>query len=40
MRSRWTTGLYSCTGYMTDGATEKASKSLLLDLGLSTKSDA
>ena len=37
MRSRWTTGLYSCTIYMTDGVTEKARKGQLLDSGLSIK---
>ena len=33
----WTTGLYSCTTYITDGMTEKDKKSQLLDFGLSTK---
>ena len=33
----WTTGLYSCTTYITDGMTEKAKKGQLLDFGLSTK---
>ena len=33
----WTTGLYSCTTYITDGMTEKARKSQLLDFGLNTK---
>ena len=39
MRSRWTTGLYSCTTYITDGVTEKAKQGQLLDSGLSTKVD-
>ena len=36
MRSRCTIGKYSNTSFMTDGVTEKDSKSLLLDLGLSS----
>ena len=33
----WTTGLYSCTTYITDGMTEKVRKGRLLDFGLNIK---